>query len=165
MSSRKLEERLKQIESFIAEGLTRGEIAEKLGMKYGNFTVYLSNHPEITRPNRKKRERNKTSEKYKNIKGLLEEDLTREELAEKLGYKYGSFCSYLSRHPELSRPIRKREKEEKEKYGEIKGSIDRGLNQTEIAEKLGISRQAVNNYLDNHPELRKIYDEQRRNRK
>jgi len=53
----------------------------------------------------------------------------------------------------------------KQKYEDYKNLIKEGLNQSQIAERLDITRQGVYYFLGAHPELRKLYWEIRRNKK
>jgi len=153
-NSKSLENRVERIESLVAEGLTRKEIADKLGIKYTSFCIYLHLHPELPKPI-KKSGRPQNLEKYNQIKKLIEEGLTRKEIADRLEMKYVTFCAYLSLHPELP-------KVKDKEYEKIKKLVDSGLSQNKISQIFEKSRQAINQYLNYHPELREIYDSQRK---
>lgn len=97
------------------------------------------------------------------IKMLVAERLTREEIAERLGMGYNTLASYLFKYPEIPKPIRKKNgPRDLEKYERIKILIGKGLNQSEISQRFGMSRQAINFYINYYPELKKIYDSYKR---
>lgn len=98
-----------------------------------------------------------------NIKELIEKRLSRSEIANKIGISYSSFETYLINHPELPPVIDERKGiKDSDMYKKYKLLIRRGLNQNKIAGILEVKRQAVNDYLRRHSELRQIYQNIRR---
>lgn len=57
---------------------------------------------------------------------------------------------------------RGKDKGHRDVYEKYKLLLEQGQNQSKIAGELGISRQAVNDYLNANPGLRKIYEEKRK---
>lgn len=101
------------------------------------------------------RKNSKLEERTKKIELLAPEDLTRKEIAERLGMKYTSLCSYLYLHPEIPRLRIKRNSEKEDK---IKRLLEEDLSQSEIAERLKVTRAAISDYLGHHPELERPKD-------
>lgn len=158
MNSRKLEERVEKIESFVSEGLTRKEIGEKLGIKYYVLANYLYRHPEIPRPTQKESGRPNgiyNLEEYNQIKNLLDLRLNQSEIARRLDITKQAINDYLKHHPELEKPKNR-------KYNRIKNLIENKLTRKEIINELKLTDSALRNYLYHHPELREIYDSFRR---
>ena len=93
-------ERYNKIKLHVIEGLTRKEIADKLGLSYGGLDSYLYRHPELPKP--KKVFSNFNVERYNQIKQMLEEGFSQFRIAKLLGNKPTSMVnSYLKSHPEL----------------------------------------------------------------
>ena len=114
MNSKRLEERAERHKLFVAEHLTRREIAEKFGLSYGGYKSYLAKHPELPKPDRQigsgggNREYNeKHRQKYEN---LILQGLCQSEIARQLKRSRQAINAYLEYHPELPRPVSGRNK-------------------------------------------------------
>ncbi|MEK9185113.1 MAG: hypothetical protein AAB866_03055 [Patescibacteria group bacterium] len=157
MSSRILEERLEKIISFVVEGLTRKEIGKRLGLNYHLLETYLYRHPEIPKPAKKESGRPNGTynlEKYNLIKKLIRGGSNQSEIAIRRGISRQAISDYLNNHPELQSPA-------EVKYKKIKELIKRGLNKSEMK---GIYED-IYRYIFRHPELRKIYEQNRKDKK
>ena len=89
-------------------------------------------------------------ERIERIELFVSEGLNRKEIAERLGMAYNALNLYLSSHSDLPKPVRKKgsgASRNLEKYSEMKKLLEEGLSQIEIARRLGVSKQAVNEYV------------------
>lgn len=105
-------------------------------------------------------------EKHNKIKRFIEERLPRKEIAERIKVPYSTLESHLLNHPELPALADEREGiRDFDRYDSYKFLMEKGLKQIDIARELKITRQAVNDYIKKHPELKELYWKIRRRKR
>ena len=149
MSSRKLEER---IGSFVSEGLTKEEIAKRLGISYDGLISYLKNHPELPKL-RDNKKGPRDLRKYTLIKSLLEQEKSPSDIAREFGVSRQAMSQYLHYHNLISNERTRKGIENRKK--KIKELLSQRYTRKEIANELGISYHRLTEYLIHHKELPK----------
>ena len=108
---------------------------------------------------------------YLRVKGLLKEGLSYGEVGLRLGMSSAWVYHSVHRYPgllnekiDLRGKVKDTSKRE-EIYNKTKQLIEQKLTAREIAKIRGVSYQAVYDYLNNHPELKRNYGDNRKTRR
>ncbi len=156
-----------KLESLVDQGLSQTEMAEKLGFSINKVYVLLNKiglHS-VWKENKKK----KFEEKKEILEFLVNKGLSQTEMAEKLNLPVSEIHKILygTELHSIWEEKRKKKKIENKKRN-IESLINQGLNQVEIAEKLGMTRQRAQQLLvetnldDDYKEIRKKLKEEKR---